>query len=96
MRAEGLADQRHLRRLAAQLLANPVQPRLRQRQRLGVAVESDQPSRRAQPPHNAFGVSGQAQRAVHIRAAGPHAEKIDRFFKKNRHMACFGCVMRSP
>jgi hypothetical protein len=37
-------------------------------QRLGIAIESDQP-RQVPAPQNAFGMSRQAQRAVHVRPA---------------------------
>ena len=81
--AEGLADQRDLRRLAAQLFANPgpaapwpdPAPRDRDRNRSDVPAG---PSRR----EDAFGMSGQAQRAVHVRPTGAHAEKIQSLHQK--------------
>ena len=61
-------------------LANPVQLRLGQLQRLGVPVESDQVPLRAQPPDNSCRMTRQAQRAVHYVPPGAHTEKINRFF----------------
>jgi len=86
-RAEGLVHQRYLRCLAAHFTANPVKPRLGEFQRLGVPVKSDQAPLRPQQPDNSFGVPRQTQRAIHIRTACAHFEKIDRFLKKNWHMA---------
>src|SRR5208283_434501 len=72
---------------AAQLLANFCKAGSRQIERLGIAVKSDQMPRGSQLPNDAFGVSSKSQRAVHIGSAGPNAEEIQGFLKKNRHMA---------
>ncbi len=60
--------------------ANPSQLDPCQIERLGVPVETDQAPRRPQQPRDFRGVARHAQRAVDVRAACAHIEKIHRFF----------------
>jgi len=94
--AERIADETHLRRLAAELLANPREPGPGQLKRLGIALKADQASRRSQLPDDAFSMSRQAERAVDDGCAGPHAQKLQHFIEKNRHMACLRLRHASP
>src|ERR1039458_751869 len=93
---ECLGHECYLRRLAAQLPANPVQPRSCQLQRLGVPVKPDQMPLRSQQPRDPLGVSRQPERAVQNRSACAPPEKIDRLLKKNWYMAISRVRHASP
>ena len=75
---EGLADECHLRRLAAEFARDLIESGFGKRQRLGIAIEADQTSPRAKAADDLCRMAGKAECAVCNDATCAYIEKLNR------------------
>ena len=69
-----------MRRLAAEFCRDLVEAALGQFQRLGIPIEADQMTLRAEAAGDFRRVAGQAERAIGHDAACAHIQKLNRIF----------------